>query len=111
MKLHHSLSSLFALLVATALANTEKTIFTAPDALSFTDSKPSLDILQLQSLTPVFSTLTTSLEVLFPTVDAPQGSDHWFLLRDLYPGQRYELRVCWSAVVGTISARHRSVTC
>jgi hypothetical protein len=99
MKLSHTLSSLFALLVASVLANTEKTIFTAPDALSFTDSNPSLDVLQLQSLTNVSSTLTTSLDVLFPTEHAPQGSDHWFLLRDLNPGQRYEVRVCWPAVV------------
>ena len=99
MKPSHTLSSLFALLVASVHANTEKTIFIAPDALSFTDSNPGLDVLQLQSLTHESSTLTTSLDVLFPTQDAPQGSDHWFLLRDLNPGQRYELRVCWPAVV------------
>ena len=102
MKPSHTLSSLFALLVASALANTEKTIFIAPDALSFTDSNPSLDVLQLQSLNHTSSTLTTSLDVLFPTEDAPQGADHWFLLRDLNPGQRYEVRVCWPAVVCTV---------
>jgi hypothetical protein len=110
MKPSHTLSSLFALLVASVLANTEKTIFTAPDALSFTDSNPSLDVLQLQSLTHLTSTLTTSLDVLFPSGDAPQGSDHWFLLRDLNPGQRYELRVCWPAVVCSSSARERSTS-
>lgn len=105
MKPSHSLSSLFALLVASVLANTEKIIFTAPDALSFTGSNPSLDVLQLQSLTHVFNTLTTSLDVSFPTEDAQQGSDHWFLLRDLNPRQRYELRLCWPAVVCTFPAR------
>jgi hypothetical protein len=116
MKLSQTLTSLFALsaaLVASVLANTEKTIFIAPDALSFTDSNPSLDVLQLQSLTHISSTLTASLDVLFPTKDAPQGSDHWFLLRDLNPGQRYELRVCWPAVVCTciLFPRERSVPC
>jgi hypothetical protein len=112
MKPSQTLSSLFAqsaLLVASVLANTEKTIFTAPDALSFTDSNPSLDVLQLQSLTHAFSTLTTSLDVLFPTEIAPQGSDHWFLLRDLNPGQRYELRVCWPAVVCMFFLREKYI--
>jgi hypothetical protein len=41
--------------------------------------------------------------VVFPSEGTPQGSDHWFLLRDLNPQQRYELRVCWAAVVRTLS--------
>lgn len=99
MKLPGSLTSLFALLVASALANTEKAIFTAPDAVSSTDSGPTLDVLQLHSLSQSGNTLRTSLDVLFPSEDSPQGSDHWFLLRDLTPHQRYELRVCWAAIV------------
>lgn len=103
MKLPGSLASLFALLVASALANTEKAIFTAPDAVSFTDSNPTLDALQLQSLTHSDNALRTSLKVVFPSEDKTQGSDHWFLLRDLNPQQRYELRVCWAAIVRTLS--------
>jgi len=103
MKLPGSLTSLLALLVASALANTEKAIFTAPDAISFTDSGPTLDVLQLQSITHSDNSLRTSLDVVFPTPETPQGSDHWFLLRDLNPQQRYELRVCWAAVVCTFS--------
>jgi hypothetical protein len=99
MKLPGCLASLLALLVASALANTEKAIFTAPNAITFTDSNPSLDVLQLQSITHSESTLRTSLEVVVPSEETPQGSDHWFLLRDLNPQQRYELRVCWAAVV------------
>jgi len=99
MKLPGSLASLLALLVASALANTEKAIFTAPNAITFTDSNPSLDVLQLQSITDSESTLRTSLNVVFPGAETPQGSDHWFLLRELNPQQRYELRVCWAAVV------------
>lgn len=103
MKLPGSLASLFALLVASALANTEKAIFTAPDAVSFTDSNPTLDVLQLQSISHSDNSLRTSLSVIFPSEETPQGSDHWFLLRDLNPRQRYELRVCWAAVASTLS--------
>lgn len=99
MKLPGSLTSLFALLVASALANTEKAIFTAPEAVTSTDSGPTLDILRLQTLSHTDHTLRTSLNVVFPSEEAPQGSDHWFLLRDLNPRQRYELRVCWAAIV------------
>ncbi|KAM0713677.1 hypothetical protein Q7P37_010639 [Cladosporium fusiforme] len=101
MKLPGSLSCLFALLVASATANTEKTIFTAPEAVAFTDSAPTLDVLQLQVLTHDKSTLRTALNVVFPTEETPQGTDHWFLLRDLNPHQRYELRVCWAAIQPT----------
>ena len=83
MKLLVVLSSLLALMVASVLAN------------------PSLDVLQLHSLTHSNNSLRTSLKVLFPSDENPQGSDHWFLLRDLNPQQRYELRVCWAAVVCT----------
>ena len=99
MKLPGSLASLLALLVASALANTEKAIFTAPRTITFTDSNPSLDVLQLQSITHSENTLRTPLHVVFPSEETPRGSDHWFLLRDLNPQQRYELRVCWAAVV------------
>lgn len=101
MKLLVVLSSLLALMVASVLANTEKALFTAPEAISFTDSNPSLDVLQLHSLTHSNNSLRTSLKVPFPSDEKPQGSDHWFLLRDLNPQQRYELRVCWAAVVCT----------
>jgi len=103
MKLPGSLTSLLALLVASAFANTEKAIFTAPDAISFTDSNPTLDVLQLQSITHSESALRTSLNVAFPSKETPQGTDHWYLLRDLNSQQRYELRVCWAAVVCILS--------
>lgn len=100
MKLSAGLPTLFALLVASVSANTEKAIFTAPDAVTFTDSNPSLDVLQLESLALERSTLRTSLDVAAPGEAASGGvEDHWYLLRDLNPQQRYELRVCWSASV------------
>ncbi|KAL1584761.1 hypothetical protein WHR41_06950 [Cladosporium halotolerans] len=98
MKLSAGLPTLFALLVASVSANTEKAIFTAPDAVTFTDSNPSLDVLQLESLALERSTLRTSLDVAAPGEAASGGvKDHWYLLRDLNPQQRYELRACWSA--------------
>lgn len=111
MKLPGSLASLLALLVASAFANTEKAIFTAPDAISFTDSNPTLDVLQLHSLTHNNNTLRSSLTVVFPSEETPQGSDHWFLLRDLNPQQRYELRVCWAAVVCFLVPPHLTYVC
>lgn len=99
MKLPNSLYCLFALLVSSVTANTEKVIFTAPAAVPFTDSTPSLDVLQLQSLTHDASTLRTALNVVFPSDETPKGSDYWFLLRNLNPHQRYELRICWAATV------------
>jgi hypothetical protein len=110
MKLIGSLASLFVLLVASALANTEKAIFIAPNAITFTDSNPTLDALQLHTLTHSDSALRTSLNVAFPSEETPQGSDHWFLLQDLNPQQRYELRVCWAAIVRILSFRTWSLS-
>ena len=87
-----SLLSLFALLVI-AYANTEKVIFTAPDALNLPDAGPALHDLQLTSLTPAKTKVRASLPVSF------EGEDSWYLLQGLHEGQRYELRVCWTASV------------
>lgn len=90
---------LFALLVNAALANTEKAIFLAPAAISLPDAAPTLDTLQLDTISPSNSTLRTPLPVAFPSENSPQGLESWFLLKGLNAGQRYELRVCWAAVV------------
>jgi hypothetical protein len=93
------LGCLFVLLVDTALANTEKVIFLAPQSISLSDSGPGLAYLQLDSITPDESTLRTSLTVTFPNAGAPYGQDHWYTLRNLNEHQRNELRVCWAATV------------
>ena len=87
---------LFALLISAAQANTEKTIFLAPPISDLKTLNQSLD-----TLTPSAPKLRTSLPVAFPTTDQPYGSEYWFLLRDLHPGQRYEVRVCWAATQPT----------
>jgi hypothetical protein len=96
-------TALFALLVTAALANTEKTIFVAPAPITLPDAGPRLADLKLDTLVPSSSSATASvqraLSVAFPTEDAPQGRESWYLLQGLGEGQRYEVRVCWAATV------------
>lgn len=87
-------------LVAEAVANTEKVIFTAPSAITIPNIRPGLDDLNLDTLSPAgLRTLETSLAVQFPSDTAPRGVQSWYLLKDLEPGRRYEVRVCWPATV------------
>jgi len=90
---------LFALLIPSAYANTEKVIFVAPEAVSFPNATPALDNLRLHSLTPARSSFRTSLPVVLTSEEYPRGLESWFLLRELKQRQRYELRICWAAVV------------
>ncbi|KAF2168134.1 hypothetical protein M409DRAFT_53447 [Zasmidium cellare ATCC 36951] len=91
-----------ALLFATAaLANTEKTIFIAPSAITLPDAEPQLDALNLDTLTYSHSKLRRSLNVAFPSEEAARGLDSWYLLRGLNEGQRYEVRICWAAIQPT----------
>ncbi|KXT14224.1 hypothetical protein AC579_7532 [Pseudocercospora musae] len=92
------LISLFALLVTTARANTEKVIFTAPKAITLPDAGARLQVLGLSVISQANSTLATSLSVAFPSKDWPRGRDSWFLLSNLEEDCRYEVRVCWAAV-------------
>jgi hypothetical protein len=99
MSVRHLLAAttlLFALLTTTAHANTEKVIFLAPKLADF----PILN-LTLDALAPSAPKLRKSLPVAFPTTDQPNGSESWYLLRDLSLGQRHEVRVCWAATQPT----------
>lgn len=91
-----TIALLFALLISTSQANTEKTIFLAPAA-----SKLKSLNLTLDTLTPSSPRLRKSVPVAFPTDDLPYGREYLFLLRNLSPGQRYEVRVCWAATQPT----------
>lgn len=91
-----AITLLFALLITTAHANTEKAIFLAPGLAEF----PVLNW-TLEALTPAAPKLRTSLPVAFPTTDRPNGRESWYLLRDLSLGQRHEVRVCWAATQPT----------
>jgi len=93
-------SSSFALLVTAAFANTEKAIFIAPPSTIMTDAQPGLADLNLHSLSPHDPSLSLPLSVAFPTEHQPRGLDSWYLLQRLKEGQRYELRICWAAIVG-----------
>ncbi|KAL5092542.1 hypothetical protein Trisim1_001095 [Trichoderma cf. simile WF8] len=94
----------FLSLISPSHANTEKVIFTAPppSSLSSLDSAIQQDIPVLGPSTSW--SLRTNLSRVFPLNqqdDDEQGYPSWLLLDNLTPGQRYELRVCWSALEPT----------
>ncbi|KAL4890538.1 hypothetical protein BDV59DRAFT_204250 [Aspergillus ambiguus] len=93
---------LFLLLLLSALvpANVEKTIFLAPPSVILPSIDPALDDLGLQRLSPNNPVLRTKLNVSFPTGSHP-GTDSWYFLENLSPGQRYEVRICWLATQPT----------
>lgn len=80
-------------------ANVEKTVFLAPPRTKVPSEEPDLDDLGLERLSPLNHVARTHLNASFPTDDAPLGTDSWFFLENLNPGQRYEVRVCWLATV------------
>jgi hypothetical protein len=88
-----------------AAANVEKTIFIAPEAVSIPSTHPTLDDLDLPTLTPQNSSKRTHITAQFPTDTAPLGPATWLLLDDLKAGQRYEVRICWPAVVSVFVTR------
>jgi hypothetical protein len=94
------ITSLSAIILPVA-ANTEKAIFTAPDVVNIPLQSPTLRDLHLHLLTPDDPSVRTNLTRVFPTQpgDAATGAATWLLLDQLTPGQRYELRVCWAAIV------------
>lgn len=98
----NSVSSLWLLLplfAAGVQANVEKTIFLAPAVATIPSEEPSLDDLGLERLSPQSPVVRTKLNASFPTTALPYGTDSWFFLENLNPGQRYEVRVCWLATV------------
>lgn len=95
MKLLACVSS--ALLVVAVTANTEKVIFRAPSyqkSLQLTDSKL---LASEYHLSPSQLKVRRSLQVLPTFHESLYGTEHWYLLRNLTEGQRYEVRICWSA--------------
>ncbi|KAL4797438.1 hypothetical protein BDV19DRAFT_358785 [Aspergillus venezuelensis] len=92
-------------LAFSAYANVEKTIFLAPPASSLpgTDIVPDDLLVGLQRLAHSNGFLRTKLNASFPNPkDAEdRGTDSWFFLEGLNPGQRYEVRVCWLATQPT----------
>jgi hypothetical protein len=89
----------FICLAVPAIANVEKTIFTAPDSTNFGDARPNLIDLRLDILSSQRLSVRTVLPVIFPTEKHPRGLSSWYILDSLRPGQRYEVRICWAATV------------
>ena len=96
-----TLGILLPLLTGIAHANVEKTIFLAPPAATIPSQEPDLDDLGVERLSPKAPVVRTRLNASFPTTKAPEGTDSWFFLESLTPGQRYEVRICWLATVWT----------
>ncbi|KXG54181.1 uncharacterized protein PGRI_073250 [Penicillium griseofulvum] len=100
-KLIPTLGLILPLFTALAQANVEKTIFLAPAPAAVPSEEPDLDDLGLERLSPQRPVLRTRLNASFPSTAAPGGTDSWFFLENLNPGQRYEVRVCWLATQPT----------
>ena len=83
-------------------ANTEKVLFLGPDALRIPVEHPTLEALQLEALSPHRSSLRTHISAQFPTDGAKYGQSSWYLLRGLHEGRRYEVRICWAAIVSSL---------
>ncbi|KAH8907178.1 hypothetical protein BR93DRAFT_682445 [Coniochaeta sp. PMI_546] len=90
-----------ALYIQSCLANVEKTIFLGPATVNIPQQHPTLEDLHLDVLTPDTWSLRTKLAADFPNDKAPDGKTSWFLLDNLTPSQRYEVRVCWPATQPT----------
>lgn len=86
-------------------ANTEKTIFMAPDAEP-PPTDASISNLLLTSLSERYPSVRTHLNASFPTTESPKGTESWFLLEGLRPQTRYEVRICWLATVRFIDFVH-----
>lgn len=86
-------------------ANTEKAIFLGPPTVNIPSAHPSLEDLQVHTLTPGNGggQIRTYLEAQFPSSAYPHGKPAWLVLDDLTEGQRYEVRVCWAATVSRIA--------
>ncbi|KAF2840398.1 hypothetical protein M501DRAFT_931332 [Patellaria atrata CBS 101060] len=93
---------IFFFLTISVKANTEKVIFISPPSIPIPNVHPGLSDLGLISFTPaVRHTLRTRLPVAFPTKQELKGLQSWYLLEQLEPGRRYELRICWVATQPT----------
>lgn len=103
-KLIPTLGLILPLFTALTQANVEKTIFLAPAPATVPSDEPDLDDLGLERLSPQRPVVRTHLNASFPTTAAPDGTDSWFFLENLNPGQRYEVRVCWLATVRSINS-------
>ncbi|CRK37411.1 hypothetical protein BN1723_004608 [Verticillium longisporum] len=97
----HLTFPLALLMAAVCEGNTEKSIFLAPATVNIPAHQPTLEVLGLDVLTPTRTSIRSHLNASFPNAGSAVGLATWFLLDDLRPSQRYELRVCWAATQPT----------
>lgn len=93
-------------LAASVLANTEKVIFLGRVNKASKDFSGALNSIDLTKLSPSHSKKRLSLPVAFPSLEKPNGVDSWYILSNLTQDQRYEVRVCWAAIVCVVSRRY-----
>lgn len=89
-------------------ANTEKAIFLGRSKLQVPIEHPTLEDLHLDILSPLHWSLRTHIQAAFPTNAQKDGESTWLLLHGLREGQRYEVRICWAAIVSKQSQFQRS---
>ncbi|KAG4419924.1 hypothetical protein IFR04_006961 [Cadophora malorum] len=94
-------TSLLLLQACCVFANTEKVIFIGPSSLQVPAAHPTLEDLQLESISPKHWALRTHVQAEFPTNSSRYGQTSWYLLDKLQEGQRYEVRICWAATQPT----------
>lgn len=94
-------TSLLLLQACCVFANTEKVIFIGPSSLQVPAAHPTLEDLQLESISPKHWALRTHVQAEFPTNSSRYGQTSWYLLDKLQEGQRYEVRICWAATVSS----------
>jgi hypothetical protein len=97
------------LFIQHAAANVEKTIFVAPLPWTIPAENSAIDDLGLDRLSPTDIMIRTSLNASFPTDEDPYGTESWFYLEDLTPGQRYEVRICWMATVIPLLSSNQTI--
>lgn len=90
---------LFVFQAYAVYANTEKVVFLGPSSLEVPLEPPMLQDLQLEALSPKLPSIRTHIEAEFPSDVSRYGQSTWLLLRGLREGQRYEVRICWAAIV------------
>ncbi|SPO05704.1 uncharacterized protein DNG_08391 [Cephalotrichum gorgonifer] len=99
-----SLAIVFTILLPQTLANTEKTIFIAPNASEapgHPDGKSALYLTAIPRLTGTDFAIRANVSADFPSSSYPDGAETWVLLDDMTPGQRYEARIMWAATQPT----------
>ena len=98
----HALLMFLILPFAQVFGNVEKTIFLGPETKNnWPRDYPSSSDFHLDELSPSHPSIRRQLKASFSSAEhSSKGTETWLLLKRLEPGQRYEVRICWSATVG-----------